>query len=512
MLHALVEMLGLLVDAMRRASDVVPRVAASLIDDLMRITTFAALPAAWVLLLAAVAVASVLFAAVAFVHWAVVRVRRPVATVFISYEHRREATAAAIEHAFGRSGLLAHRLPFRDDVVHDELLDAVHAGVHGCDVFVCVPGDRSSFVDVEVSMAFALGKPMVFVLDAASGARLPNTAKKGYPLFDESALRARSYAVLVSFARLIAADAGTVLQPYRAAVDNLFRSFALVLGIWLLCLSIGSLFVDKAAIYRLDVQVQGLPQSLWNGEFGEGPLLIYTVVNGILIALPFAAYALAQAWLRRRVRRAVAGQRFAALALPQKLEPGLVRAELVESLCTVDVLAQHERGTPALTVQGRTLPFVLTQSAAMSALGLVLGLLIGLGSLALLVLADIDGWGMLSFALVLLIVGTWMSLVGIATLPHSVRRLDITADGFSYFGYTAFLRGKVHAVQWSDIERFVWVEVGEAWGISWTSKHSEATRAAVWHNGYGLPLPELMSILRELHESFTPSSQPANRG
>lgn len=512
MLHALVEILGLLVDAMRQASDVVPRVAASLIDDLMRITTFAALPASWVLLLAAIAVASVLFAAIAFVHWAVVRARRPVATVFISYEHRREATAAAVEHAFGRAGLLAHRLPFLDEVVHDELLDAVRSGVHGCDVFVCVPGDRSSFVDVEVSMAFALGKPMVFVLDAASGSRLPNTAKKGYPLFDERALRARNYTVLVAFVRLIAADAGTVLQPYRAAVDNLFRSFALVLGVWLLCLSIGSLFIDKAEIYRLVVQVQGLPQSLWSGDFGEGPLLIYTVVNGFLIALPFAAYALAQAWLRLRVRSAVAGQRFATLALPQTLEPGLARAELVDSLCTVDVLAHHERRTPAPTVQGRTLPLVLTQSVAGPVLGIVLGLLIGLGSLALLALAGVDGWPMLSFALVLLIVGIIMSLVGIATLPDRVRRLDITADGFSYFGYTAFLRGKVHSVHWSEVEGFEWVEVGRAWAITWTSKHFDAARAAVWSNGYGLPLPELMSILRELHEGFTPASQPENPG
>ena len=49
----------------------------------------------------------------------------------------------------------------------DHLLDAIHAGARGCDVFICIPGQGSSFVDVEVSMAFALGN----VLRAATRRR-----------------------------------------------------------------------------------------------------------------------------------------------------------------------------------------------------------------------------------------------------------------------------------------------------------------------------------------------------
>jgi len=510
--HALVELLGVLVEAMRHAADMLPRFGVRLVDDLARITSFATLPGAWVLLVLSVLIASLLFAVLATAHWAWMRLRRPVTTVFVSYEHRREASAAEVEQALRREGLRVRRLPFLEEVDHDQLLDAVHAGVRGCDVVVCIPGQRSSFVDVEVAMAFALGKPMFFVLDPAAGTRLPNTAKKGYPLFDENALRAGGHRVLAAFARIVASDSRAVIGLYSGALREVKRSIALVFGTWVLCLSVGSQFVDRFEVDRMRTLLAELPQSLWEGGPGSGPLLTYVVVNGVLIALPFAALALSQAWLRRRAANAVAGQRFASLVLPGTLDARLSRGDLMQSLVSADVLARHEPGTPAFAIAGRTLPFTLTEPAVKLMLGMTFAVVMLLGSLAGIVLLEHDIWILPVFFGLNLLLGAVLTIVVAFELPRRRRQLEITAEGFTYCAAKPPLRFEDRTVFWTDVESFEWIEVGKAWWIGWSTQASDTKPVPVWGHGFGLQLPELMAMLRELHAHFKPPSAPGNRG
>jgi hypothetical protein len=81
------------------------------------------------------------------------------------------------------SGIAPVRLPFVQNTDHDTLLDKVKQAIRDCDVFVCLPGKTPSFVESEVLMAFGLEKPLLFVLAEKDTPRLPNTAKKGYPMF-----------------------------------------------------------------------------------------------------------------------------------------------------------------------------------------------------------------------------------------------------------------------------------------------------------------------------------------
>jgi hypothetical protein len=110
------------------------------------------------------------------------------ARVFVSYQHRLEDVATGIAERLKNKHLNPIKLPFLDSPEHNSLLDEVKTRISKSDLVVCIPGEKPSFVENEVAMAFAMEKPLVFVSTNEYLSRIPNTAKHGYPIVNLNSL------------------------------------------------------------------------------------------------------------------------------------------------------------------------------------------------------------------------------------------------------------------------------------------------------------------------------------
>jgi hypothetical protein len=109
--------------------------------------------------------AALVIGAVCGLHLLISLVRKPRTRVFISYHHEREPIADMLANEMTKRGIRAERLPFVERPDHDMLLEQVAQHIDDCHVFICVPGNRPSFVENEVGMASQAKKPMLFVFD-----------------------------------------------------------------------------------------------------------------------------------------------------------------------------------------------------------------------------------------------------------------------------------------------------------------------------------------------------------
>jgi hypothetical protein len=146
---------------------------------------------------------------------------RAKAKVFISYEHGQESVAELIAKQLQNRSIVIYKLPFVDAPEHDELLDDVRASIVRSNLILCIPGRQTSFVENEIAMAFALSKPMLFVLSESDTPFLPNTAKKGYPLFDREQIKIDRGVTLAAFCSYLAADRHSTVQLYLSVLNSL---------------------------------------------------------------------------------------------------------------------------------------------------------------------------------------------------------------------------------------------------------------------------------------------------
>jgi len=135
------------------------------------------------------------------------------ARVFISFQHERESLAEILAGRLASAGIQPVKLTFLDNPDHDRLLDEVKQAIRHCDVFICIPGRNPSFVESEVSMAFGLEKPLLFVVSERDTPRLPNTAKKGYPILGLERLEG-NFTTFVNFCSYLAGDWRSVIRLY----------------------------------------------------------------------------------------------------------------------------------------------------------------------------------------------------------------------------------------------------------------------------------------------------------
>ena len=113
-------------------------------------------------------------------------IRRRQSVVFLSFHHSREPEAEAIGKELADLNVRIERIPFQHSPDHDTLLTSIEGAIQRCDLVACFPGDTPSFVENEVLAATAQNKPLLLIVDPLRAPRLPNTAKKGYPVFDSS--------------------------------------------------------------------------------------------------------------------------------------------------------------------------------------------------------------------------------------------------------------------------------------------------------------------------------------
>src|SRR5262245_43170773 len=110
------------------------------------------------------------------------------ARVFVSYQHMFEDIATAIVERLRQNHLHPIKLPFVQNQEHDALLDNVTTGIRESDLVVCIPGEARSFVENEIAMALVLKKPLMFVSTNDYLGRIPDTAKRGYPVINLNSL------------------------------------------------------------------------------------------------------------------------------------------------------------------------------------------------------------------------------------------------------------------------------------------------------------------------------------
>src|SRR6266849_11089553 len=85
-------------------------------------------------------------------------------------------------------------------------------------------------------MEFGLEKPLLFVVAEADMPRLPNTAKRGYPVFALDLLQKERFRTLVRFCSYLAADWHSTLRLYFAVLTFMSKCVYLVIPIYFLSL------------------------------------------------------------------------------------------------------------------------------------------------------------------------------------------------------------------------------------------------------------------------------------
>jgi hypothetical protein len=209
---------------------------------------------------------------------------------------------------------------------HDELLDNIRDAIKDAQVVICLPGSRPSFVENEVSMAFALNKPLLFVVSGDEYSRLPNTAKRGYPIFNLVALREEKWTTLARFAAYLAADPRSTIRVYAAIFQRLKACMAFVLLAYGLSIALatGILGIEDT---RRDLYSVGI---------------IFLCVGVGIFLIPYLIYFLNRYLIRSELRAVISGKRFDVRLLPDVLEFSLTRVDLVKVQWAGGVIPEHK--------------------------------------------------------------------------------------------------------------------------------------------------------------------------
>jgi hypothetical protein len=277
-------------------------------------------------------------------HWVIGRRR---ARVFISFQHDREPVADAVASEMARSKIDQVKLPFLENPDHDLLLDQVRKSIRDCDVFVCIPGSRPSFVESEVSMAFGLGKPLVFVLIEADIPRLPNTPKKGYPMFSLEQLQRDGFCTLVKFCSYLAADWRSTVQLYFAVLAHWGRCASLLPAIIIV-----SLLVMMGVTELMGASSDFEPIDLRGPLLRQVNFVLYPPILSMMTAIwvlfftLYSIFTLTRRSLRTRIKQAISSKKFNESFLPKTLDYSLTRGALLTMLYGGDLLAAHESKAP----------------------------------------------------------------------------------------------------------------------------------------------------------------------
>jgi hypothetical protein len=216
MARLLFALLDVIFDPLKHASDFVPRLYGLTYYVIIRTVKLAVLPEVVFSFLITFVLVITICILIAIVHIVVIGVLRGRAVIFISYQHDQNGQAESIESELTRRSLRVIRLPFVASPEHYGLLDEIKHSIRRSDVFICIPGGQSSFVDDEVAIAFALDKPMLFVVAKSLHYFIPDTAKKGYPIFDLEQIQLDECAVLAAFCSYLAADQRSTVKLFLA--------------------------------------------------------------------------------------------------------------------------------------------------------------------------------------------------------------------------------------------------------------------------------------------------------
>ena len=276
-------------------------------------------------------------------------IRKGRTRVFISFQHEREPTANVLVNELTKYGIRAEKLPFVESPDSDTLLDQVKQQIRDCDIFICVPGDRPSFVEHEVSMAFMVEKPMLFVLNETDSQHLPNTAKKGYPIFSLEQFPRKGFRTLANFCSYLAGDSRSTAGLYKAVFEHLGRcGLLLVAAFGISLLIVAGVSPNSELLLGSSKTLLRNPVNLWS--FVSNPANLWFFAPALIVFLiPYSLFFITRVSLRAQLTRVISGRKFRDTFLPKTLAYRLTGANLQKILYHGDILAHHESDTLAST-------------------------------------------------------------------------------------------------------------------------------------------------------------------
>ena len=320
--RALLQLIEALVMSLQDLARVFSRIIGTVFHSTMRVFEFAFLPetllylsASWVLIGTGIAISYVLHTLLP-----------GRAVVFVSYHHDRIGDAKLMEDRIVATGMRCEIVEFDTEADHDRLLDQIMAGIRACDLMVCLPGNRESFVDNEVFAAASMKKPIVFCLTGGPESRLPNTAKKGYPIVASPSRDGFNWNTFLCFCAYVAGDTEAKRRIHAAVADYLGRIAWLLLGSYLISAALVSFALS-------------LPSTLDSAV----PFLLFGLLNSFFVGIPTVWFFSSRFRTRAVLRNVVANRLFAAEFVPKTMDSSLTRSSLFELLVLDEVPAVHQQ-------------------------------------------------------------------------------------------------------------------------------------------------------------------------
>ena len=315
---------------------------------LLRWLNFAVLSDVLPLFILGIVLAALLIGAVCAVHLLISLIRKRRTRLFISFEHEREPIAKALADEMTKCGIRAEKLPFEESPDSDTLLLRVKQQIRDCDIFVCVPGNRPSFVEHEVGMAFQIDKPLLFVLIEADAPHLPNTAMKGYPVFALEELQREGFRTLANFCSYLAADWRCTLRMYGAVFEHLIACAQLVVAVYIVSIVILTNVEETRKLIYQGHKSGSLLGSLPTVVFNPA-ILLFLGLTLMLFLVPYGLFFITRWAKRARLRSMISGKKFRDTFIPETLAYSLTRGDLLKILYHGEIVKHHESGRPACT-------------------------------------------------------------------------------------------------------------------------------------------------------------------
>ena len=251
------------------------------------------------------------------------------ARIFISYQHAFEDIALDIQKRLDLKYINPIKLPFLESPEHDSLLDEVKHGISGSDLVVCIPGEKPSFVEHEVAMAFVLEKPLLFLATNDFLSRIPDTAKRGYPIINLNSLDEGGWNSFRRFCIYVSMCNIALINDCLSIIGRYNVMFAFTAIYLVLC-------------YLLSLK-------LFSGFTGSGSFIIVAVkyaiaISTILITVAFyLRHMIQRTAAAKEIRRIIGRQSFTLDMMPSILMYKLTRTDVIDILFKGSASADHER-------------------------------------------------------------------------------------------------------------------------------------------------------------------------
>ncbi len=254
------------------------------------------------------------------------------ARIFVSYQHSFEDVASAIAERLKTRGLNPTKLPFVENPEHDSLLDTIRERITRSDLIVCIPGERPSFVENEVSMAFAMQKPMIFVSTNDYLGRIPNTAKRGYPVINFNSLDEGGWNAFVNFCQYVCGYNVALINMCLCVMNRYLRILGMFAVFCAVVFAAVVLLADRETVSR-------------NVDLIENAIVVSMVA---LFVVPYLAFTSVRMGVAKNLRRIIGSQRFDLDIAPPTLTYNLRKADVIDILFKGSIIADHESKEPVV--------------------------------------------------------------------------------------------------------------------------------------------------------------------